>query len=398
VDSLFDAVERTNTSPGTHSEPMFTFLNRTKGARWERIRALMDEWWNQHPASARGSLRGRIRCGDNHAFMAAFFELYGYQVLRRVRVGVVEHRPTATGRQPDFLATAPDVPPLVLEMTSTGVSPAAKAKAARRSTIYDQINAWSFPNFWLRLDIEAEGTGNPPLRRLRRELDVWIASLDVDEIARAAQSAGYLSSEAAPRHVWCDSGWQIEFGVWPRSLRKRAPITRTIGIYGAEAAWANDVEPIRGRLADKASAYGDFDGPYVVAVLPIGLGTDDIDVGSALYGDEAVAFPTNDPEAAQLVRRPNGSWFKADGWHHTNVSAVLVVPQLLPSTVTMVVPTLWHHPAAKYPVDNIAPLFRQARPDTDTGHIEFSPPLSNPATFFDLPQDWPGPEPRFAED
>jgi len=397
ADSLFDDGERTNTRPATLSESMFAHLNRTRGPVWERIRALMDVWWNEHPASAQANVRGQIRSGDNHAFMAAFFELYGYQVLRRVRDSVIEHPVTQTGRQPDFLATSDGAAPLVLEMTSTGASPEGRARAARRNTIYDQINSWSLPNFWLHVTLLSEGPGNPPLRRLRRELEEWIGSLNVDEIdARVTESnGGYLISESAPRYTWDEAGWSIEFGVLPRSPEMRAPATQAIGLYGPDASWVSDVEPIRGRLADKASAYGDFHGPYVVAVLLNGVGTDDISVAAALYGDEVYTFPRNDPNAGQLGRRRNGSWFKPDGWHHTNVSAVLVASQLLPWTVTSTIPTLWHHPAAMYPVGGVAPLFRQATPNPKTGHIDFLSPTTDPAVFFGLPPDWPGTEPRF---
>jgi hypothetical protein len=80
MSSLFEDMTRTDTSPGRHSESMFEFLNRADGPIWARVRTLMDEWWKEHPGSARPSVRGQIRSGDDHAFRAAFFEMYGYQV------------------------------------------------------------------------------------------------------------------------------------------------------------------------------------------------------------------------------------------------------------------------------------------------------------------------------
>jgi len=137
MSSLFEDMTRTDTSPGRHSESMFEFLNRADGPIWARVRTLMDEWWNEHPDSARAGVRGQIRSGDDHALRAAFFEMYGYQVLRRVRDAVIEHPVTETRRRPDFLATSHGAESLVMEMTSIGASDADKARAGRLKTIYD---------------------------------------------------------------------------------------------------------------------------------------------------------------------------------------------------------------------------------------------------------------------
>jgi len=255
---------RTDTSPAKHSESTFDFLNRADGPIWARVRMLIDEWWNEHPDAARAGVRGRIRSGDDHAFRAAFFEMYGYQVLRRVRDAVIEHPVTETHRQPDFLATSDGADSLVMEMTSTGASDADKARAGRLKTIYDQINSWEIPNFMLHVVVHTEGPGNPSLRRLHRGLRDWIDGLDVDEIAAmTAASDNYLTEQSAPRYTWTEAGWSIEFGVILLSSGARAASTNAIGIYGPNgAAWVNDVEPIRRRLADKAGAYGDFHGPF----------------------------------------------------------------------------------------------------------------------------------------
>jgi hypothetical protein len=394
--SLFDQVARTNVDAARHSESSFEYLNRTDGPFWSRIRDLMDEWWNQHPESARANVRGQIRSRDDHSFQAAFFEMYGYQVLRRVRNQIIEHPVTGTNRQPDFLATSEGLDPLVMEMTSMGVADQEKAARARLSTVYDQVNSWAIPNFWLRLNVVKVGAGNPSLRRLRNELLAWIDGLDVDEIvSRTAASGHFLASGSAPEYVWDDAGWIIEFGVIGRPPDRRTASANAIGMFGPSGAWVSDAIPIRRRLADKAGGYGKFGGPFVVAILLNVIGPDDHSVAAALYGDEIYTFPMNDPDAGQMGRRRNGSWFAPDGWHHTNVSAILAVSGLLPWTVTTAVPTLWHHPKAQYPIDGIAPLFRQAVPNPTTGSVDFVAPMVEPATFFGLPPDWPGPEPRF---
>jgi hypothetical protein len=320
-------------------------------------------------------------------------------VLRRVRDTVTEHPITGTRRQPEFLATSEGADPLVMEMTLTGASAADRSRARRLDTIYDQINSWEIPNFLLHIVVASEGSGNPSLRRLRRELLDWIGALDVDKIAAMrAASPNYLTDQSVPRHIWSEAGWSIEFRVIPRKPERRAATKDAIGLYGPHGAWVGNPEPIRRRLAEKASAYGDFAGPFVVAVLLDRMVSDDTSVTEVLYGDQALIISTDDFDAGEFVRRPNGSWFKPDGWHHTNVSAVLAVSGLVPWTVNTAVPTLWHHPAARFPVDEIAPVFRQATPNLNTGRVEFSAPAIDPAAFFDLSSDWPGPEAAFGSE
>jgi hypothetical protein len=133
--------------------------------------------------------------------------------LRRVRDAVIEHPVTETRRRPDFLATSHGAESLVMEMTSIGASDADKARAGRLKTIYDQINSWEIPNFMLHLTVLTEGPGNPPLRRLRRELRDWIDGLDVDEIAAlSAVSDSFFTDQSAPRYTWTQAnerypGW-----------------------------------------------------------------------------------------------------------------------------------------------------------------------------------------------
>jgi len=79
----------------------------------------------------------------------------------------------------------------------------------------------------LHLTVLTEGPGNPPLRRLRRELRDWIDGLDVDEIAAlSAVSDSFFTDQSAPRYTWTQAGWSIEFGVIP--LKPEAKACRRI--------------------------------------------------------------------------------------------------------------------------------------------------------------------------
>ena len=61
----------------------------------------------------------------------------------------------------------------------------------------------------------------------------------------------------------------------------------------------------------------------------------------------------------------------------------------MPWTVASSVPTLWHHPAAAQPIENIAPVLRQARLDATNNNIRYIEPELRPHQFFGLFEGWP---------
>ena len=120
--------------------------------------------------------------------------------------------------------------------------------------------------------------------------------------------------------------------------------------------------------------------------------TEDRDFISALYGTPTVRYyqnagPGTPPPAS--VRQFDGLWARRHGWHHTQVSAVLASTRIMPWTVGSAVPTLWHHPGAGLPVNEICPLLRQARLDLTRGQIQYDAPEITPHEFFELPEGWP---------
>src|ERR1700677_1530535 len=50
--SLFNDVRRDDARPARFDEPTFRFLNRRSGAKWQRVRDLLDEWFGRIPDEA----------------------------------------------------------------------------------------------------------------------------------------------------------------------------------------------------------------------------------------------------------------------------------------------------------------------------------------------------------
>src|SRR2546423_5573065 len=103
--SIFDDVPRTNDRPSRHSESRSGFLNRAAGPVFDRIRALMEDWFERYPAAGRADLRARLRTDSSDAFSAAFWELYQHETLTRMGFDLTLHPEVpGTAKRPDFLA------------------------------------------------------------------------------------------------------------------------------------------------------------------------------------------------------------------------------------------------------------------------------------------------------
>ena len=391
---LFDDGLRTDPRPARYTESTFAFLNRVEGPFWDRVRQLVNEWLDQHPSDAAADVRGRLAGGDDEAFRAAFLEIYVFQILRRCYASIQSHPETSTTRHPDFQATNPDGTGVIVEVTSTGSSPQAKARSLRLRTIWDAVNSLHFENFTLRVDAIAQGVNSPAMASLRAELSTFMKTLDHSQLrSRLLAGANYFDDPTTPVLRWTRDDWIIEFT--PIPIDPGLHPGPTIGLHSPEAVWS-DPTRARQRLREKAFAYGPMALPFVTAILTPSLLSEDESIASVLYGDLAVQWnPSKPDEVGEWIRRPTGAWYAGNRWRATNVSGVLTVPDLHPGFLLQVTPTLWHHPAAEHPIGPLAPIFRQAVPVNGTGGIEFRPPTQTASEFFGLPADWPGPEPRF---
>lgn len=304
---LFAERDRDDHDPGRYNEPTFAFLDRRAGDKWQRVRDLLDEWFDSVPERARADLRNRLQSGNPVDFRSAFFELYCQAILRRGGFDLALHPHLAhTRRRPDMQAS-------------------------------------------------------------RDSLIIFV------EVTTTSQ--------------------HLIFEAYPLASGHYGPGGRIIGTFRpAEAQHIDDVTPLRKRITSKATAYGNLNAPFVIAVDAVGDFTDDHDFLSAFYGKLAIKYYQNVGHAGPppvAIRLFDGLWARPDGWRQTQVSAILATTKVMPWTITSTTPTLWHHPGADLPVGDICPLLRQARLDPANQRITYSGPELTPHEFFGLPQNWP---------
>jgi hypothetical protein len=396
-DFVFDQGDRTDATHATYSESTFASLNRMAGPYWQRVRDLIEAWFERLCDDAKPDVAARLRSGDDRQFQAAFLELYCHETLLLLNYHVTCHPDVGHGRHPDFLAESGGGS-LVLEATVAARPDKEVAASRREAQVYDAINQVQSPDFFLYIDVKEAGQSPPSAARLRPRLEAWLKALDYDAIRQAADTGALFRSPEVPRFPWEDSGWRVEFLPIPKHQARGKPGLRTIGIHAPTVAFVDDCSPIRRAVIDKAAAYGQLDVPYVVAVGVHEFMPDDLDVTNALFGREQVAVRTYEDGRLETFpsRAGDGAWIGRRGVQHRRVSGVLTALRLRPWTVTMTTPTLWHHPAAAHELVVRNAPWREVVVDRSTGQLSFREPAIRVAGFFDLDDHWPGPEPAFS--
>jgi hypothetical protein len=156
------------------------------------------------------------------------------------------------------------------------------------------------------------------------------------------------------------------------------------------ASVIDDAPAIRNALAAKHHAYGDLSAPFVVAVGTYIHDPDRWHSANALYGQEAIQIgETSDGETVRrVVRQRDGYFGVPDNWQHQNVSAVLLINQLMPYYFQKAENRLWRHPDPLHPLgaDLGVPA---ATIDLDGSQLIETPAPVTAAEMFGLPDPWP---------
>jgi hypothetical protein len=392
METLFDVLDRVDSRTSGHSETSFAFLNRVAGPFWDRTRSKTEEWFSRLPSETQADIRGRVRSGDDSQFAGAYWEMYMHESLLREGFVLTAHPelPDAASR-PDFLAVRGDTS-FYVEATVIGASTLDIAAERRRSSIYDTLDRLDSPNFILGLEVNAEGTTSPPVRRLRDELDRWLRSLDVDEMAHLQGELGY---DALPTYTWKTEDWSITFRPFPKKAEARGkPDSRALGLFGPQAAAVDDVGAVRADLEDKARKYGRPEEPFILAAAVESIFFDaEYTMSGALFGREAVQFDAQTLEA-QNIRHPDGLWRGTAGARNTRVSAVVACRSLRPWGPTAHEPVTWHNPWAAAVLPNVLP-WEEVMVDVGAGTGTRQVAKRRAHEVLGLPEGFPGPEDPF---
>jgi hypothetical protein len=355
--SLFDDRERNYTGYRAPQESNFAFLNRSALPKFERTRTLLENWFHDYPSAHQAALDTGFRSNEDTQHWGAFFELYSYTLLRRLgftaSVQVVVD--VAVNRPIDFLVQKDDTPLFYLEST---VATGAKAVLANQRKIWELIGALNVlnePYFQVSIGIEQESIHNLPLSQIRSGVHQWLQTLDPDQVSEQRETLTY---DQHPHCSWERDGWKIDFFAIPRPPEDRGTPGETVLYHMWNAQPVEAQNSLRNALESKANRYGVLQLPYVIAVDVLAIDSLGSAAGEVLFGKEVILFNTQSEEIT-LTRSPflpnrprseNGLWTARRRPRNRQISAVLLVDELMAWSVADKTPILWHNPWAEKPL------------------------------------------------
>lgn len=207
---IFDDIRRDDAGPALHSEPKFTYLNRSARPAFHAIRNILEEWFSRYPEAHRKDLRARFRDVKDRHHNSAFFELFLHQLLLRLGCQVGIHPPLeGTAKTPDFLVESETGVPFYLEATaSTGEKQSEASTRAISRKLHDMLDRLDSPNFIIGWKLKGSTQHPPAARKIKAFLKQRLALLDPEQIASDFKSRGY---DALPHWRYSHEGWLIEF-------------------------------------------------------------------------------------------------------------------------------------------------------------------------------------------
>jgi hypothetical protein len=337
--SIFDDIPREDKEPRPDGEALFAYTNRSGRDEAQRVRQNFDSWLERYPETHRDNLIARLRSVNDDQHRSAFFELFLYRLLetRGHKIIAIEPKLGHTDKSPDFLAETPKQERFCVEAALvTGFSNQEVAARARLNTALAAIDNTASPAHFL--DLKVTGTPAKPIsiKKLKRELQSWIAALPKDETAN--QRAPFL---------WDEHGAKIQLNAWTRN--KPGEAGRAIGVRRTPVIQIDPSREIRPALKKKATRYGKLDHPYLVALDAMGTHHRDEAVIDALLGTPylRISKGPNGEEIVEDLRRPDGIWYgPPDGQpQNTRMSGVLALMRIDPwnfaSKTGLLIPNPW---------------------------------------------------------
>ncbi len=352
------------------------------------MREILDRWFSNYPEPHRRELRSQFRSHVDQQHVAAFLELTLHELLITFRNRVEIHpRIEGASTRPDFFFESEPPNASYLEaVLATDESREEAAAEATKNRVYDTINRLNSPDYFVGMDVHGKPETEPSGRQIRGLLRRELSKLNHSDIGTLFRAGGL---SAMPRWPFEHGGWRVDFYPIPKTSSSRGRLgARPIGLQFGGFSTANTKVAIRNAVLTKASRYGVLEKPYIVAVNVLSLHVDETDVLEALYGDEQYVVSASGAGHKTTVKRArNGAWMSPNGPQNSRVSAILIIPQLVPSTLIRANACLFHNPwAAKHYNGSLGRLNSCVVGNDNRAHFHSGESM---AAILGLPNEWP---------
>ena len=257
----------------TRKEKIHEFLEREGRSETTPIRDWIEHWYEQLPSGKQRDIRGRMRCGDDHQFTSAYFELQMFAMLKRMEYDVTVEPRLADGRyNPDFLARCEDEA-FYLEATVCGQGAGELRATTNEYDAVEKIRA-AFEDekveIHSHLRLQAEGTLNqtPSKKKVAKPFIELMRRTTAAEVQRSYESGPYHHEHRTQyREVFEFGDWRLEGVLNPK------PHEGAIGhVWGpARSAVGDATEAIRASLNEKATPWGRMGPPDGILVVAMSI-------------------------------------------------------------------------------------------------------------------------------
>jgi len=355
---LFEEILRTRIGFANHAEPKFNYINLSARKPYNLIRELLEEWYSSYPESAKKNLRGRFISSNDIEHLAAFFELYLYNLLRKIGFEVEIH-PEIQGKSthPDFKAYYNGQPAFYLEAALAAPSKEETAARKRENVVYESIDKVNSPDFFLSVQVKRYSKENPSGGEWRKSLEKRLSSLDYNETYKLYKDGRHRD---LPTLILRGKGWEVRVKAFPKGpeIRGKTGI-RPIGVISSKALFCGGSEYIRKSIIKKAENYGDLDLPFIIAINYVNEFSfiANNEILNALFGDFDITQMPNGKINRRFERALNGAFIGSKGPCYCWVSAVMIFPNLICENIANLTPVIWHNPWAIKPLnEELMPL------------------------------------------
>jgi hypothetical protein len=335
--SLFDEVERADTSSANYLEPHYAYLNRSGRPHFKEVRDRIDtefDAYEQNCPDEAERLRSELCSLDNQVFLSAYTELYTFTILQENGYEIECH-PTIAGvtTHPEFLVSSGGEEKFYIECRALIGSPVAVRDKKLENEILDAINQVNSPDFLISLEIKKIDNENPPRSgRMRDFLQRIVDGLNYDSVYRDIET-----DDTSPTVIWSSNDWEIEFTISPVTEEARARRTSgsgVVGSYRVGVKWINLHEQIQRGIERKATKYGELPLPYLIILNVIHNSNffDNNTMMSALFGEKQLTVTSfvDGTHSEKWHRSLKGAFVTPSGPKNTRVSGVFALESAFP--------------------------------------------------------------------
>jgi hypothetical protein len=248
----------------------------------------------------------------------------------------------------------------------------------RLNKIYDALNDFDSPHFWIGAEIEAAPNHDVPLKLLKAFLRSRLAQLD--PVLWNCE----VPLQEMPRWRYEHGDWRGTFFPIPTGRGVGKDLSRSLGIQVSPLSPIYPAKSVRSSILQKAKHYGNPDLPFVIAVNALGNFMSERHILDALFGEVFVSRFEGDE--FRMKRKRNGVWTRPAGIY-TRVSAVLVCQRLNAWNFPSAKACLYHHPAPAKPLTNALAALPHVTVQNQWLCIE---PGQSIGDIFGIPSEWLG--------